>query len=137
MKVKKWKEGYLITKNMETAVNKQQSKNLRKKSKRYDTNTQVEVLTAHASGELVSSIAKRFGMHPSTIYAWINALNESEKTDKPKKSATVEKANSIAKDFGVSREVSSSVDLKFCPCCGTNIKAVRIALETCQQINGH
>lgn len=122
---------------METTANTQQSKTVRKKSNRYDIDTQVEVLTAHAKGELVSSIAKRFGMHPSTIYAWIHAFNESEKTDKPKKSAPVEKANSIAKDFGVSREVSSSADLKFCPCCGTNIKAVRIALETCQQLNGH
>ena len=51
---------------------------------------------------------------------------------------TVEHSRSFAEDFGFSQEPShnSNIELKFCPCCGTNIKAVRIALETCKEIKG-
>lgn len=88
------------------------------------------------------------------IYTWIRKASEKSNASKSKKKLhpTVsevisaitknrkgEEAYSLASDFGISantenRETNNPVELKFCPCCGTNIKAVMIALQTCQEM---
>lgn len=88
------------------------------------------------------------------IYIWIRkALEKSDAPESKKKlhpavskvisAITKERKGgevySLASDFGISanaekEETDNSVELKFCPCCGTNIKAVMIALQTCQEM---
>ena len=124
--------------------------------------TKMEAIHAYQRGERVTEIAERFNSAPISIYYWIKSykLNPEGfvkrhgnlKTDDTtattdlvakvvediRAGKTVEHSRSFAEDFGFSQEPShnSNIELKFCPCCGTNIKAVRIALETCQEIKG-
>lgn len=113
-------------------------------------------INAYRKGERVMEISARLNARPSRIYNWIKIYNMDPKkfikrhskvvtTDLAAKvvediraGKTVEHSRSFAEDFGFSQEPShnSNIELKFCPCCGTNIKAVRIALETCQEIKG-
>lgn len=118
--------------------------------------TKMEAIHAYQKGERVMEISDRINARPSRIYTWIKSYNMDPKkfakrhskvtaTDLVAKvvediraGKTVEHSRSFAEDFGFSQEPShnSNIELKFCPCCGTNIKAVRIALETCQEIKG-
>jgi transposase-like protein len=124
--------------------------------------TKMEAIHAYQRGERVSEIANRLNGCPISIYNWIKSYKFNPegfvkrhgnlKTDDTtattdlvakvvediRAGKTVEHSRSFAEDFGFGQEPShnSNIELKFCPCCGTNIKAVRIALETCQEIKG-
>ena len=118
--------------------------------------TMMEAINAYKKGERVMEISERLNARPSRIYNWIKSYNRDPKkfakrhvkvaaTDLVTKvvedirtGKTGAHSRSFAEDFGISQESShnSNIELRFCPCCGTNIKAVRIALETCQEIKG-
>ena len=101
----------------------------------------------------VEDIAKNFGVSTFTIYSWIKSTKNKKKfKSKNKMHPAVSKViedirneqssgetYSLASDFGISantdtRETGTPVELKFCPCCGTNIKAVLIALQACKEL---
>lgn len=101
----------------------------------------------------VEDIAKNFGVSTFTIYSWIKSTKNKKKFKSKNKihpavSKVIEdirneqaggETHSLASDFGISanaesRETSTPVELKFCPCCGTNIKAVLIALQACKEL---
>lgn len=116
----------------------------------------MEAINAYKKGERVMEISDRINARPSSIYNWIKSYNRDPKkfakrhskvttTDLVTKvvediraGKTGVHSRSFAEDLGISQEPShnSNIELKFCPCCGTNIKAVRIALETYQKITG-
>lgn len=115
----------------------------------------MQALDAYKDGEVVSSIGNRFKINPCVIYNWIKKYNRDGgfsriggdkkpeaavaaviadiKAGRTKESAS---SRSLAEDFGVANPAAnnSNIEVKFCPCCGTNVQAVRIALETCQEI---
>lgn len=115
--------------------------------------TKMQALDAYKEGETVSSIGKRLKTNPCVIYNWINKFNRdggfkrSGGSKEPeamvaaviadiKSGRTRDSTRSLAEDFGVSSPDAdnSNIEVKFCPCCGTNMQAVRIALETCHEI---
>lgn len=121
---------------------------------KYDAATINKVVLAYHNGRSVRALSEEYGIHVLTIYKWLNGKVRSRKNANAEANAAfVEKvikdinnskdpahSNSLAVDFGIGSDESnnsaSKVELNFCPCCGTNIKAVRIALETCQEIAG-
>lgn len=118
--------------------------------------TKMEAINAYKKGERVADISARLNIKTNRIYSWIksHSLNPEKFAKRQRNINTtdlvtkvvediragkkVAHSRSFAEDFGLSQESSnnSNVELKFCPCCGTNIKAVQIALETCQEIKG-
>jgi transposase-like protein len=78
----------------------------------------------------VSDAASRFNIKNSNIHYWLKVQGNKPKIDsisdvmldKPKKS----KKKATMED--------SLPNVSFCPCCGTNIKAVAIALSTYNSI---
>jgi transposase-like protein len=123
---------------------------------KYSLETKMEAIRAYKKDERVVEISKRLNVPVQSIYTWIKKYNTNPKKFMQKRAKvapaalvssviediksgrTGEHTRSFAEDFGVSPSSShsSNVELKFCPCCGTNIKAVRIALETFQEIKG-
>ena len=124
--------------------------------RKFSLETMMEAINAYKKGERVLEISDRLNTRPDRIYNWIKIYNKDPKkfakrhgkvapTDLVTKvvediraGKTGAHSRSFAEDFGISQDPShnSNIELKFCPCCGTNIKAVRIALETCQEIKG-
>jgi transposase-like protein len=119
----------------------------------YKPEAKLQVVKAHKKGEAVSSISQRLKLNKSIIYSWIKkykgggkaALSRTKKApggaavtvvDNIKASRTGAQTFSLAEDFGLDSPISnnSNIEVKFCPCCGTNVQAVRIALETYQTI---
>lgn len=116
--------------------------------------TKMQAVDAYKEGEVVSSIGNRLKVNPCVIYNWINKFNRdggfkrSGGSKEPeamaaaviadiKSGRAVGSACSLAEDFGVASHTTnnSNTEVKFCPCCGTNIQAVRIALQTCQEVS--
>lgn len=143
----------------ETAENEKthMSNSTKKKDRRgikYDDATISKVVLAYNNGRSVRALSEEYGIHTLTIYKWLNGKVRGRKNANAEANAAfVEKvikdinnsedtahSNSLAVDFGIgldeSNNSTSKVELNFCPCCGTNIKAVRIALETCQELAG-
>lgn len=122
----------------------------------YSDESKVEAVKMYNKGIPVTTIADKLKVSSHSIYAWIRQAaqktNGNKSKNKSKMHPTVSKAmedirnehnsgetHSLASDFGISenaenRETSTPVEIKFCPCCGTNIKAVMIALQTCQEL---
>jgi transposase-like protein len=119
----------------------------------YKPAAKLQVVKAHKKGESVSSISQRLKLNKSIIYNWINkykgggkaALSRTKKApgvtsvtmiDNTKPGRAGAQTFSLAEDFGLDSPASnnSNIEVKFCPCCGTNVQAVRIALETYQTI---
>lgn len=122
----------------------------------YSDELKGEAVELYNKGIPATTIADKLKVTNQSIYTWIRqaaqktAVNKSN--NKSKTHPTVSKAmedirtahnsgetHSLASDFGISenaenRETSTPVEIKFCPCCGTNIKAVMIALQTCQEL---
>ncbi len=127
-----------------------------KNRKTFSLETKLEAVKAYKKGESVASIAKRIDSKGINIYQWVAQhranpkifINKVKNKNREKlvtkvvedirAGKTGEHSRSLVEDFGFNQEASnnSNVELKFCPCCGTNIKAVQIALETCQEIKG-
>lgn len=127
----------------------------RKQRHRCTSQEKLEIINKYKKGEAASEISKIFNVSVSTIYKWFNDYtldpkgfvrnNKKTKATLPAFSVTDnivsdknEHTRSLLDDFIETPEPSynSNNELKFCPCCGTNIKAVRIALETYQEIKG-
>jgi transposase-like protein len=134
-------------------------------SRKFSLETKIEAIHAYKKGNSITEIAGRFNGSSNSIYNWIRSykldpeafvkrhgnLKTNDTTATTATTDLVTKvvediragktgahSRSFAEDFGISQEPShnSNIELKFCPCCGTNIKAVRIALETYQEIKG-
>jgi transposase-like protein len=116
--------------------------------------TKMQVIDACKKGEAVSAIGSRLNLNPCVIYNWINKFSRDGSftssggnkepeamvaavIDDIKSGRTRERAFSLADDFGVSSAASnnSNIEVKFCPCCGTNMQAVRVALQTYQEVS--
>lgn len=124
--------------------------------RKFSLEIMMQAINAYKNGARVLEISNRLNISPDRIYNWTRSYNKDPKkfakrygkvapTDLVTKvvediraGKTGAHSRSFAEDFGISQEPShnSNIELKFCPCCGTNIKAVRIALETCQEIKG-
>jgi transposase-like protein len=122
---------------------------------KYDDAFRATVVSAYQDGAAVSAISKKYGVHIATIYNWLRAANARESDTDSKKSddraallarviddikngRTTEQSRSLSADFGVTTvndKPAANTELNFCPCCGTNIKAVRVALETVQELS--
>jgi transposase-like protein len=124
--------------------------------RKFSLEVKMEAINAYKKGERMMNITKRLNTTPASIYNWIKSykrdpqnfakshskVNPTDLVNKVVEDIRAGKkgahSRSFAEDFGISQEPphNSNIELKFCPCCGTNIKAVRIALETCQEIKG-
>jgi hypothetical protein len=124
--------------------------------RKFSLEIMMQAINAYKNGERVMEISNRLNISPDHIYNWTKSYNNDPKkfakrygkvdttdlvtkvVDDIRAGKTGAHSRSFAEDFGISQEPShnSNIELKFCPCCGTNIKAVRIALETCQEIKG-
>lgn len=136
-------------------------KNKVKKRKRTYLSTRLEAVKAYREGEAASKIAERIGVSEAAVYLWINKYKSKSKrffdtflnsnnndklttrtVDTPAP-AVEENYHSLAEDFGLLQfdnnktDNADNTELNFCPHCGTDIKAVRIALETCKSIKQH
>ena len=125
----------------------------------YPAEFRQRVIADVKQGTLVPDAAQKYGVHFSTIYAWLkeagvewtrgkggrksgqstkNSANQAlvhKVISDIQKGKMREETRSLADDFNVTSagKTQPDVELNYCPCCGTNIKAVRIAMETCQE----
>lgn len=122
----------------------------------YSDKTKAKAVKLYKQGMSVVKIVEKMKLKVPTVYNWIRLAAEKEAGNKsnnknkihPDVSKVIEDINneqaggemhSLASDFGISanaesRETSTPVELKFCPCCGTNIKAILIALQACKEL---
>lgn len=119
----------------------------RKRSYWAATDTKAKVFELHAQGVSVAQIAKKLKLKVPSIYSWLKKA-KLEGNRHPYVSKVIEDikneqrggaSHSLASDFNIdanlnTRETSNSIEINFCPCCGTNIKAVLIALQACKEL---
>lgn len=120
----------------------------------------MKAVELYKQGYSVREIAKELKISIPAIYVWINKAGlafhgkkraKSKRAKRNKLHPSVSKVindirkeqsdvetHSLASDFGISantdKETDSAIELKYCPCCGTNIKAVLVALQTCKEL---
>lgn len=88
-------------------------------------------------GVTPSDAAYKFNIKIATVYSWLQKVDKWKNINKNRrgKRATTSIADSIGVSKGIrkTKNVSysnNSSNVNFCPCCGTNIQAVVVALET-------
>lgn len=88
-------------------------------------------------GVTPSDAASKFNIKIATVYSWLQKVDKWKNINKNRRGKRT--TDSIADSIGVSKGsrkaknvsyVNNSSNVNFCPCCGTNIQAVVIALET-------
>lgn len=96
---------------------------------RYTEEFKNSVLTAVKETKDVKGVAAQFGVNKSTVYSWMQDGGKRKNVDSIEAVIRPKEIKSKSKPANTS---FSRVD--FCPCCGTSIKAVAIALETYKSI---
>lgn len=130
------------------------SKSKKQRKSLYSDKVKAKAVKLYNQGVSVIKISEKLKLKAPSVYSWIQAARKASahKSNENEVHPAVHKvinsirkeqaggeAHSLASDFGINenaenREAINPVELKFCPCCGTNIKAVMIALQTCQEI---
>jgi transposase-like protein len=134
-----------------------------KKRNNYSAVFMRKVVDAYNNGTPVGTLSVDFGVPAASIYNWIRVSNNGKPQKRGRKPGVpnsrkpsipnslvqrvmqdieheydTEQSHSLATDFTANPAISkpeANTELNFCPCCGTNIKAVRVALETCQEMS--
>jgi transposase-like protein len=97
--------------------------NIKINSRHYDPKFKDYILDLVAKGAAVADLAAKWKINTTSIYAWVNTASKNNSEEAEKKGPkSYRSRNSIVKSY--------APEVKFCPCCGTDIRAVVIALET-------
>jgi transposase-like protein len=101
--------------------------------KRYTTKFKNEVLEEYSNtnnNSSVGELAVKYSVNPSSIYSWINKRKQPDKTFSVSKA---EKQDSPPPETKKKNSPMVLDEVRFCPCCGTDIIAVSIAITAAKQ----
>jgi transposase-like protein len=137
-------------------------KNTRRTNSPYPADFVAEVVEYFKKGHSTAKTSKKFNICTATVLNWAHkngatirrrgrpVASETKNKIHPTVSKVIKAINneraggeaySLASDFGISEKAESrepsapaELNLSYCPCCGTNIKAVMIALQTVKEM---
>jgi transposase-like protein len=104
---------------------------MKQEQKRYTEEFKNQVLEEYTNKtSTIDRLAEKYDINPSSIYLWKKQRGKAPRIKPPNK---VESQDKPAPEIKKKNMPMALAEVRFCPCCGTDIIAVSIAMAAAKQ----